>query len=437
MTLYLECAMGAAGDMLMGALLELLDDPDAFLDEMNGLGLPNVRVFRESAVKCGLRGTKVRVVVSGKEEGAGGVAISGHHGHFHDHDHDHVHDHDVDHHHPRGQAHHPFLHTHEEPEQGHDHEHFAFTEVTNLIRSLLLPEPVKNDALSVYRLLGEAEAAVHGTTLEEIRFHEVGAMDAVADIVGCCLLFHRLGAERVLASPIHVGSGMNRCAHGLMPVPAPATAHLLKGVPMYTGSIKGELCTPTGAALLRHFVDAFGEMPPMRVEKIGHGMGTKDFPAPNCVRAFWGQEEQKGDTVCALMCNLDDMTPEAVGFAIERLLAAGALDVFTAPIAMKKNRPGVLLTCLCRPEERETFSRLIFRHTSTIGVRYATFRRDVLPRESRPVETPYGPIRVKISTGEAGRKIKPEYDDVAAAAARANVSFSDVFAAALKAAEAL
>lgn len=431
MTLYLECAMGAAGDMLMGALLELLDAPDTFLEELNSLGLPNVRVFRESAVKCGLKGTKVRVVVSGKEEGAGGVELPGYHSHGHGHEHGH------DHGHPRGQAHHPFLHPHGETEHSHDHEHFAFSEVTGLIQSLPLPEPVKNDALSVYRLLGEAEAAVHGTTLENLRFHEVGTMDAVADIVGCCLLFHRLGAGRILASPVHVGSGMNRCAHGLMPVPAPATAYLLKGIPMYTGSIRGELCTPTGAALLRHFVDAFGEMPPLRVEKIGYGMGTKDFPAPNCIRAFWGHEEPRGDSVCALMCNLDDMTPEAIGYAVERLLAAGALDVFTTPIAMKKNRPGVQLTCLCRPEDRETFSRLLFQHTSTIGVRYATLRRDVLPRTTRTVDTPYGTIRVKISAGEAGRKIKPEYDDVAAAALRSGAAFSDVFAAALKAAEAL
>jgi uncharacterized protein (TIGR00299 family) protein len=441
MTLYLECAMGAAGDMLMGALLELLPDPDAFLAELSGLGLKNVRVTRETSVKCGIRGTKMRVFVDGVEEGTGhDKHLDRHdHEHIHDHDHDHnhhdehehTHDQDHDHHH---HDHHPFLHTHDVSGH-HGHDHFSFADIAGIISALSLPDTVKKDAVAVYRLLGEAEATVHGAPLEEIHFHEVGTMDAVVDIVGCCLLFHKLGAKRVLASPVHVGFGMTRCSHGLMPVPAPATARLLEGIPVYAGSIRGELCTPTGAALLRHFVDEFGPMPPMRIEKIGYGMGTKDFIAPNCVRAFLAAPEPEQDTVCSLSCNLDDMTPEAIGYAMEQLLAAGALDVFTTPISMKKNRPAVMLTCLCRPEQREVFSRLIFRHTSTIGVRYTTLRRDVLERTTLAVETPYGAIRIKISRGEEGRKIKPEYDDVAAAALREGVPFSEVHAAALRAAQ--
>ena len=434
MTLYLDCAMGAAGDMLMGALLELLPDPDAFLAELNGLGLPGVRVERETAVKRGVRGTKVHVFVGGKEEGTGRDKhlVEHEHEHIHEPGHEHSHEHAHEHEHLER---HPFLHTHEE--DAHGHNHFSFADIAAVIASLRLPEKVRSDALAVYRLLGEAEAAVHGAPLEDIRFHEVGTMDAVADIVGCCLLFHRLSPARILASPVHVGSGMTRCEHGLMPVPAPATAKLLEGIPVYSGSIRGELCTPTGAALLRHFVDEFGPMPPMRILKTGYGMGTKDFIAPNCLRAFWATEEMAQDTICALMCNLDDMTPEAVGYAMERLFDAGALDVFTTPIAMKKNRPAVMLMCLCRPEEREKFSRLLLRHTTTLGVRYVQMRRDVLERRTEPVETPFGAIRVKIARGEDGCKVKPEYDDVAAAASREGVPFADVFDAALRAAQPL
>ena len=242
-----------------------------------------------------------------------------------------------------------------------------------------------------------------------------------------------LGVGEIDASPVHVGSGFVRCAHGMLPVPVPATAHILKGVPIYGGKIQGELCTPTGAALLKHFVRRFGDMAPMAVTGIGYGMGSKDFEAANCVRAFLCDRPESPDTIVELRCNLDDMTPEAVGFATELLMDSGALDVFTTPITMKKNRPAILLTCLCRPDDKNEMTRLIFEHTATLGIRYQSMKREVLDYTLYPVSTPYGDIRIKTAAGFGVVKEKPEYEDVRAAALRNGVSFSEVYAAAVAA----
>ena len=235
-----------------------------------------------------------------------------------------------------------------------------------------------------------------------------------------------LAPEQVLASPVHVGSGQVRCAHGILPVPAPATALLLEGIPIYGGSIRGELCTPTGAALLRRFVTRFGPLPPMRVEKTGYGMGTKDFEAANCVRTMLGQTEESAGHILELACNLDDMTPEAVGFAMEQLFAAGALDVYTTPIGMKKNRPGVLLTCMCREDDREAMLRTIFRHTSTLGVRVSVCDRYTLSRRQYAVQTPDGEIRVKESSGWGVLRRKAEFEDLARIARQTGKSIAEV-----------
>ncbi len=275
-------------------------------------------------------------------------------------------------------------------------------------------------------MIAEAESSVHGRPVDQIHFHEVGSMDAVADIVGVCMLMEELGAERVLASPVHVGSGQVRCAHGVLPVPAPATAHILKGVPVYGGGIRGELCTPTGAALLKHFVAAFGAMPVMTVSAVGYGMGRKDFEAANCVRASLGVIEGGTGEVSELCCNLDDMTPEAIGFVQELLFQEGALDVYTIPIGMKKSRPGVLLVCMCRCEMAEAMAAMLFRHTTTLGVREIVSRRYTLHRETRTVSTPYGPVAVKTSTGWGVAKSKAEYEDVARIAKEHGLSFAEV-----------
>ena len=237
-------------------------------------------------------------------------------------------------------------------------------------------------------------------------------LDALADITAVCLLMERLQIDGIVASPVHVGSGQVRCAHGVLPVPAPATAELLKGIPCYSGEIKGELCTPTGAALLKYFVGSFGPMPVMAVEKIGYGMGKKDFPAANCVRALLGHTDESGDEVWELCCNLDDMSPEAIAFAAEELLRAGALDVYTIPIGMKKSRAATMLCVLTHEGQREAMMQGLFRHTTTLGVRAHRWERRCLQRESKSIQTPYGEIRRKDSYGYGVQRQKYEFDDL-------------------------
>lgn len=392
-TLYLDCGMGAAGDMLAAALLELLPDPGAFVAELNALGFPGVHIRTEPAVKCGITGTHFAVTVHGQEEGHGQ-----HHHHHHEHEHKHTHEH-----------HHSGLHEIEHIVQGH----------------LALPERVKRDVLAVYRQLAEAESHAHGVPVSDIHFHEVGTMDAIADITAVCLLMDRLAPGEVIASPVHTGSGQVRCAHGILPVPAPATAYLLRDVPIYGGTVQGELCTPTGAALLKHFVTRFGDMPVMRVSAIGYGCGKKDFEAANCVRALLGETENAAGSVLNLSCNLDDMTAEAVSFAMERLFDAGALEVYTLSAGMKKSRSGLLLRVICRPQDRETIVQTIFRHTSTIGIRESVNRRYVLEREIQTVDTAYGPVRKKISQGFGVTRTKYEYEDLARIAREENLSLKE------------
>lgn len=291
---------------------------------------------------------------------------------------------------------------------------------------------MKKDACAVYRIIADAESEVHGKDVYEIHFHEVGNMDAVADVVGVCMLINELKPDRILASPVHVGSGSVKCAHGTLPVPAPATALILEGVPIYSGSIQGELCTPTGAALLKYFAGDFCAMPPIRVEKIGYGIGTRDFEAANVLRAFLGETEEKREGVYELCANIDDMTGEDIAYAAERILKGGALDVYTVPIGMKKGRPGVMLCALCKEENREETARLIFNHTSTIGVREQFFTRRTLERREVEIETNFGTVRGKEAYGYGVKKIKPEHDDLIKLAEEKNIAISEIKACELK-----
>ena len=379
-TLYLDCSMGAAGDMLTAALLELLPDPDAFIETLNDLAIPGVQFNKEIAVKCGIKGTHISVTVNGEEEG----------------------------------------------EHMHGHHHSSMHEIAHIIADLKLPEKVQNDVLAVYDLIAQAESLVHGVPVTDIHFHEVGTMDAVADVTAVCLLMNEIAPDEVVVSPVHVGSGQVRCAHGILPVPAPATAYILKDVPIYGGTVKGELCTPTGAALLKHFATRFGDMPVMKTQSIGYGMGKKDFETANCVRAMLGETKDKKDTVLELSCNVDDMTAEAIGFATERLFAGGAMEVYTVPIGMKKSRPGTLIRVMCREEDRENIIALLFKHTTTIGVREAVTRRFVLDRRMESLHTPYGVVRRKVSSGYGVSRAKYEYEDLARIAKEQNISLDEV-----------
>ena len=437
--------MGAAGDMLMAALYELLEDKEGFLHTMNHL-IPGVEVSPRAAVTCGISGTHMDVTVHGEEEhshdvalGHGADAIHGtvhetahdeaHHGHHH-HGDDHAHSHGHDHEH--GHA-----HDHEHEHEHHHHHHAAPADIAAILDSLPVPEQVRRDAKAVYDRIAAAEAKAHGIPLSEIHFHEVGSLDAVADVTGVCLAIHLLKPDRIVVSPIHLGSGQVRCAHGIMPVPAPATANLLTGIPCYSGEIQGELCTPTGAALLAYFGQSFGPMPMISMEKVGNGVGAKEFPAANCVRAILGESAQSGqEEIVELCCHIDDMTAEALAFAAERLMDEGALDVSTAPITMKKSRAAVAFTVLCRPEDEGRLAQSILRNTSTLGVRTRRCWRYLLSPCFRTVETPYGTVRIKCADGDGIRKRKPEYADVARAAQAAGVPFQQVWESALAGEEA-
>lgn len=422
-TLYFDCGMGAAGDMLMASLYEICPDKEKFLKSMNEMGLPGFSIEAEPSVKCGITGTHMKVTIHGEEEESVDVDLQGH-----EHHHEHEHHHDHEHHHSHEmtelaaeQTIHEYTHDH-----GHPHHHHAsMAGISHIIEHLNLPEEVKNDIVAVYRLIAEAESHVHGKTVEEIHFHEVGTADAIADIAGVCLLMHRIAPQKVIASPIHVGSGNVRCAHGILPVPAPATAYILQGLPIYSGDTKGELCTPTGAALLKHFVTEFKEMPVMRTSAIGYGMGKKDFERANCVRVLLGETEETGGEVAELSCNLDDMTPEALGFVQEILFAAGALEVYTIPIGMKKSRPGTLLTCMCRCNDKEKMVSLIFKHTTTLGIRESISRRYTLTRTMKEHETPYGVVREKVSEGYGVCRGKLEYEDLAKIAREQGMSLEE------------
>ena len=319
-------------------------------------------------------------------------------------------------------------------------------DIEHIVRDHLeLPKKVQDDVLAVYGLIAEAESNAHGRPVTEIHFHEVGTMDAIADVVAVCLLMNKIAPDEVIVSPVHVGSGQVHCAHGILPVPAPATAFILKDAPIYGGAIRGELCTPTGAALLKHFATKFGNMPAMRVSAIGYGMGKKDFEAANCVRAMLGESDasvqtgtdeayrqqstasnsgawEPGEEVYELSCNVDDMTGEEIGFAMERLFEAGARDVYTIPIGMKKNRPGTLIRTLCTEDTKERIVETIFKHTTTIGIRECAMKRYVLDRKLEEVETPYGTIHRKTSTGYGTKREKLEFDDLAKIAREQGIS---------------
>lgn len=513
-TLYLECRMGAAGDMLTAALSELVDQKK-FTDHMNSIGLEGITFRADKSVKCGITGTHMSVMINGEEEESHDVHHDhhGHHHHDHDHHHDHTescdhghhsssalfkyhieglnpadadhlqkqisgihdisevsldgetgiltyvydhdhndhceehiqevlaacvpgavltaagheHHHDHGHHHDHDHGHHEHHHEHDHTEScdhgHHDHEHHhehhhghhhhaGMHEIHHILEHLNISDEVRKNAEAVYALIAEAESHAHAVPVDQIHFHEVGTMDAIADVVAVCTLMEWIAPERIYASPVAVGNGMVRCAHGILPVPAPATAYLLQGIPSYAGRMQGELCTPTGAALLKHFVDSFESMPEIVTEKIGYGMGKKDFEAANCVRAFLGECSEDGEVV-ELVCNLDDISAEAVGYAVDELFAAGALDVYTTPVHMKKNRPGIVFTCACRMNDKDRMVSLMFRHLTTLGIREYTCRRHAMKRSVEKSSTSMGEVRIKRSEGFGTVRKKLEFDDLA------------------------
>ena len=448
-TLYIDCGMGAAGDMLTAALLELLPDPSDMIDRLNRLGIPDVTYQMVPAEKCGITGTSVRVLVHGEEEeseDANHVSdYAYHHGHehHHEHGHDHEHDHEHEHRHHHDHDHdHEHHHDHEHDHDhdhhhghGHHHSHRTLDEIRTVVEGLPIDDAVKNDILAVYTSIAEAEGHVHGKPVDEIHFHEVGTWDAVADVTAVSMILHELSPDEIIVSPIHVGAGHVHCAHGILPVPAPATAYILQGIPIYGGRIQGELCTPTGAALLKHFASRFGDMPVFIPSVTGYGMGKKDFPVANCVRAILGTSSDNTDredhrtnspNILMLSCNVDDMTAEEIGYAMEQLMNGGAREVFTTPVNMKKSRPGTLITVLCSSEKKDEILQILFRHTTTIGIREQAVNRYTLDRRIETVDTSFGPIRRKISTGYGVTRVKWEYDDLSRIASVQGCSIAEL-----------
>jgi uncharacterized protein (TIGR00299 family) protein len=363
---YFDCFSGASGDMILGALLDAGLDLEYLQQALAKLGLSHYDVGKKAVVKNGISGSQALV--------------------------------NVEEHHHR-----------------HHHRHLA--DITAIIEKSSLAEAVKKDSVRIFTRLAEAEANVHNTSRESIHFHEVGAMDAIIDVVGAVIGLHALGIDAIICSPLHVGCGTVQCAHGTLPIPAPATAELVRGKPIYSSGVQGELLTPTGAAILTTLADDFGSLPPMTIERIGHGAGSAELSIANLLRVFIGsvpQPETRFDTeqTATIETAIDDMDPQMYDYLIDKVLQMGALDIFCTAIQMKKNRQGTLVTILCRPEMVATLSEFLFRETTTIGLRWRLDNRFKLQRDVITVETRYGRIRCKMAThGEELINIKPEYDD--------------------------
>lgn len=414
--LFLDCQMGIAGDMLTATLLGLVDNPEMWIANLNQMGIPDVTYTLIPKEDKGLQGYRVAVTINGIEESE--HHKSSHHDRYHT---DHHH-HDAHHEHNKhSEAHGPGEHS-----EHHMHGR-GLQGVTDIINSLSISDTCKQNAINVYQLVAQAEAKVHKSTVTQIHFHELGMLDAIADIVAVCVLLEELNFDEIIISPIHVGTGSVHCAHGELPVPAPATMELLAGIPMYADyQIKGELCTPTGAALAKYFGTSFDNMPVMTPAKVSYGFGTKQFERPNCIRAFVDIVNDLEDTIIEMACNLDDMTPEEIGYAVEQLLLSPALDVFTTPIMMKKQRPGTMLTILCKVDDVDKVRDLIFKHTTSLGIRYHRCERYILNRSAGDIDWEGNRIALKTSSGFGVKRYKYEYDSLAAIAKQNDMSLLDL-----------
>lgn len=364
---YFECNMGAAGDMLCGALLDTVDKNKRaeIVEKINSVGFPNAKISAVDDIKRGLRGTKFNVDVT----------------------------------------------------TTNIHSHSSISEIFEVINTLNVDENIKVDAKSIYKIIADAESAAHGISVADVHLHEVGMIDAIVDIVSFCFIKKELEIDKIYASPITVGYGSVKTAHGIMNVPAPATAAVLADLPIKGGDIEDELCTPTGAAILKYFCTDFSVLGDFEYDCVGVGNGTKDFERANCVRAFVGDCDS--DDVCELRCQVDDMTGEEMGYALNKFISLGALDAFVQSVVMKKSRPGFAFTVIVSPDKKDYFVEQIFKHTTTLGVRVVPCERKILTREI----TEKGGVSIKRSLGFGVHKCKIEYDDIAKCADENNLSF--------------
>jgi uncharacterized protein (TIGR00299 family) protein len=382
---YFDCFSGISGDMTLGALIDAGCDVARLRSELRSLQVPGWEISAEKVWKNGMAATYAKVKTEDQKK------------------------------------------------------HRSLTDILEILEKSELVPQVRDRASSIFQRLSEAEARVHDVPVEKIHFHEVGAVDAIVDIVGACIGFQSLGIDKFACSPLNVGGGSAKMAHGVLPVPAPATANLLQGKPTYSNGVQRELVTPTGAAIVATLCDSFGPQPPMTVSAIGYGAGTTDLEGqPNVLRIMVGESAEKAvagydEEVSVIEANLDDMNPQIYGYFLERALAAGALDVYTTPVQMKKNRPGTLLTVLCKPQDTNALTSMIFAETTTFGVRTTNAQRRILPREHVSVSTTFGDVRIKLSRVN-GRilHVSPEFDDCRKLAVEKNVPLQEVINEALR-----
>jgi len=435
---YLDCFSGMSGDMFLGALIDAGVFPKILEDMVAGLNV-GARLGIAKVTRSGITATKVDVLMNGEKELPREEFLANHESHGHSHAHEHGHDHS----HEDSQAHaHPAadstslraaVSAPHEHEHGHSHGR-GLTEIREIIGRAAISARAKETAIAIFTALGTAEAKIHNIDIEAVHFHEVGAVDAMVDIVGAAVGAEALGVDEIVCSPLNVGGGTVKCAHGVLPVPAPATVELLQGAPVYSSGIQMELLTPTGAAIVKTLAARFGSFPEMTIEKSGYGAGTRDLPGhPNVVRITIGESastlaaKTAQETIAVLEANLDDLNPQVYGYVMERLLEQGALDVFGMPVQMKKNRPGTLLTVLCKPEDAAQLTQIIFAETTTLGVRSRQEQRQTLGRRWVSVTTPWGDVRMKIaSMNGTVTNYAPEYEDCRRIAAERHLPLKTV-----------
>ena len=452
---YLECFSGISGDMFLGALVDAGVSPRLLDETVAALGV-GARLEVSKVMRSGISATKVDVWVDGEKdmpreeywarqddrnvdrvenvdsvECAPTRATAHEHDHTHPREHSH-HDHEHSHHdhHPHGEH----SRTGASAPHKHRHSHRGLNEIKEIISAAKISASAKKTATSIFEALGAAEAKIHNVPVQDIHFHEVGAVDAIVDIVCAAVGAEALGVDEIICSSLNVGGGTVNCAHGTFPVPAPATVELLKDAPVHSSGIQMELVTPTGAAIVKTLAKRFGTFPELRIEKSAYGAGSRDFPGhPNVLRIVIGEAASKlasktnSDTISVLEANLDDLNPQVFGYVMDRLLEDGALDVFGMPVQMKKNRPGTLLTVLCKPEDAEKLTRLIFSETTTLGVRRREETRQTLARRWENVRTEWGEVRIKIASMNGTiTNYAPEYEDCRRIAAEHRVPLKTV-----------
>jgi len=456
-TLYLDCISGIAGDMTLSALVDAGADPDYIISHLRRLPIDPFQMEFVKVDRRGITAQWLKLSFDRIEH-----AHDHHHHHDHDHkhdhhdhkhdhhdhkhdhhdhdhkndhhhhhDHDHKHDHDHHHHHDHDHEHGHHHHHDHHAAHGHSHEHRKASDILRMIENSSMPVRVKERSLLIFNRIAEAEGKIHGMDPADVHFHEVGAMDSILDIIGVCLALESLDVSTIIVSPVPTGTGRLRMAHGLYPIPAPATAELLRGVPLSAFTAQGELTTPTGAGIVKALASSFGTLPAGTIDRIGYGAGTKNFDHPNVVRAIIFQPKPlkvTEESIVILEAQVDDSTGETLGYAMERLFEAGALDVYYTPVYMKKNRPGVLVSVLCQPEHSDRCEQTLLVETSTFGVRRSQWQRLALERRWIQVETPYGIVRVKQAMdGERMIRQAPEYEDAAQAARSFGVPLETVY----------